>query len=132
LFLSTRPKEGWRNEDHWLYYDVHECDWYNYYTNGFYEIPESEIGPLFHVTNATAPCNKEGVYEHLWQVDNNLMGSLPEELYLLTSLKSLSLDRNKLEGTLSSQVGLLTNLEALALYNNAMVGTLPTELGLLT
>jgi Leucine-rich repeat (LRR) protein len=132
LYYRTSSEKPWVHDDHWLSYDVHECDWYNYHTHGFYGFPESETDSLYNVANDTAPCNEEGIYEHLWLVHNNLQGRLPKELYLLTSLKSLSFDRNELQGTLSSQVGLLTNLEALALYNNGMDGTLPTELGRLT
>lgn len=133
LFYSTNsPSGGWFEHDNWLSHDVHECEWYNYNTHGFYNIPENEEGLFYNVTNATAPCSKNGVYEHLWLLHNGLEGSLPEEFYLLTSLKSISLDRNQLQGSLSTHIGSLTNLEALALYTNEMTGSLPTQLGLLT
>jgi len=133
LFYSTNGASGeWFSDDNWIAHNVHECEWYNYNTHGFYAIPEIEEDRFYNVTNATAPCGGNGVYEHLWLVNNGLEGTLPEELYLLTSLKSISLDRNQLQGTLSTRIGGLANLEALALFTNEMTGSLPTQLGLLT
>jgi len=71
-----------------------------------------------------------GTLRHLWLVGNNLQGTIPEELFLLSSLKSISLDKNRLTGTLSSRIGQLTNLEALALHVNQLTGTIPREIGM--
>ena len=62
---------------------------------------------------------------------NNLHGSIPEELGLLTALTGLSLNRNQLTGTIPKQLGQLTAL-ILSLWSTHLTGTIPDELGLLT
>jgi Leucine-rich repeat (LRR) protein len=57
---------------------------------------------------------------------------LPDELYLLTNLQSLSLGMNELEATISSQVTQLQQLESLWLGFTPEGGTIPTELGVLS
>jgi Leucine-rich repeat (LRR) protein len=72
-------------------------------------------------------------FQHLWLWSNNLQGDLPPELFLLSSLQSVSLHSNQLlGGTLSTLIGQLTSLEALGVYTTDLSGTIPTELGTLT
>lgn len=87
-----------------------------------------------------------------------LTGTVPSELFGLTSLKTLILDRNDglnmtiptqigllsnltniatygnpyLQGPIPSEIGILTSLDSLRLYKNQLSGRLPTQLGLLT
>eukprot|EP00241_Pyramimonas_parkeae_P010838 CAMPEP_0114229812 /NCGR_PEP_ID=MMETSP0058-20121206/3118_1 /TAXON_ID=36894 /ORGANISM="Pyramimonas parkeae, CCMP726" /LENGTH=249 /DNA_ID=CAMNT_0001340935 /DNA_START=164 /DNA_END=916 /DNA_ORIENTATION=- len=63
---------------------------------------------------------------------NSLTGTVPTELGLLTGLYSMSLAYNALRGTLPSELGLLTRLVGMWFRNNSLSGTLPTELGLLS
>ena len=63
---------------------------------------------------------------------NELTGSIPSEIGLLTSLNSLNFAINELIGSIPSEIGLLTSLEELYLCYNALTGTIPSEIGLLT
>lgn len=136
LFFAT-DGHLWTNNTNWLNHTVHECNWYSkpdfaqkgkasQYLPGYMrEIhPSSEPTPTI--------CDKNGLYQHVWLDQNNLEGSLPEEIYMLTFLHTLSLGANQLHGTISSHIGQLTLLDGLVinqLQNNA--GTIPTEIGLL-
>ena len=67
---------------------------------------------------------------------NNLTGSLPGELSLLTELKELVIENSgaglrfkKLTGTIPAVLGELVNLEVLSLSENEFTGSIPLELG---
>lgn len=85
---------------------------------------------------------------------NNLIGVLPENIYDLTMLKLLWLDRNQLTGTLSeklfqfnlmenfrmgenseltgiitSEIGVMKNLNYFSLYNTKVSGPIPSSIG---
>jgi Leucine-rich repeat (LRR) protein len=77
-------------------------------------------------------CNDEGVIESLETESNNLSGSIPTELGVLTDLSRLALSKNTLSGTIPTEFGLLAELSHLFLGINDLNGTIPTELGLLT
>jgi hypothetical protein len=59
---------------------------------------------------------------------NNLNGTLPSELYALTSLQHLSVQANSLYGTIPSSLGQLNHLQILALSQNRLSGSLPESL----
>jgi Leucine-rich repeat (LRR) protein len=59
------------------------------------------------------------------EVENNLNGTLPSELYAMSSLEHLSLWGNSLQGTLSSFLGRLTRLLSLQLGENLLTGSFP-------
>ena len=117
LYFSTGG-DTWYNMTHWLSTDIHECFWFagsNPHMWGY----GGEEDPLYEVSSAMRPCrnmsnvydDEGGKYEHIWLSQNNLEGSIPRELYLLTSLRSISILGNKLEGTLSTSIGQLRALE---------------------
>jgi Leucine-rich repeat (LRR) protein len=56
-----------------------------------------------------------------------LVGSIPPELFLLTSLAYFNLESNELSGTLSIDVGKLQALQTLVLSNNRFEGTIPYD-----
>ena len=64
--------------------------------------------------------------------NNNLTGTIPPELGVLTSLTSLELSSNKLTGTIPPELSALANLTSLDLAFNELTGTIPPELGALT
>lgn len=64
-------------------------------------------------------------------VTNNVITTIPDELYSMTSLKSLFLSFNKIAGQISPEIGHLTNLRELYLFGNSITGRLPTHIGLL-
>lgn len=63
---------------------------------------------------------------------NSILGSIPSEIGLLTSLQSLHFYSNELSGTMPSEIGLLSNIETLRLSVNTISGSIPKELGFLS
>lgn len=120
LYYSTQGRL-WKENEHWLSYDHHECDWHA--KKDYTAYPVSE--------HAESPCNNETmVYERLWLPGNRLNGTLPEELYALMDLKSIDLFSNlALQGTISTQIGVLTNMDKLSFMMTGLTGTLPSEIG---
>ncbi|CAB9506883.1 Leucine Rich Repeat [Seminavis robusta] len=149
LYFATGG-QAWGDNTHWLNHSVHECDWFQQpsfalkhviamYASGYLA---GFLEPTDNSTTTITPCDSDGVYQHLWLDQNNLAGSLPTELYLLSSLQTLSMGRNsalqgvlffmrnQLEGSLPSELWQLTNLVHMALYGNPQLeGTVPTEIG---
>lgn len=64
--------------------------------------------------------------------DNELIGSIPQELGNLASLEWLYLPSNNLTGSIPPELGNLTNLTNLHLWGNDLTGSIPPELGNLT
>jgi hypothetical protein len=97
-----------------------------------------EVFPNLEYVKHESPCDfddeqqpQQPIYRHLWQFRNKLQGTIPDELFLLTNLKSLSLlAMVHMEGTLPTYIGQLTELEAFIFTGSRVSGTLPTELGL--
>jgi len=71
---------------------------------------------------------------NLYLPSNNLQGSLPSQIGLLTSLTSyLDFSQNTLSGSLPSQIGLLTGMVSyFDVWHNNINGTIPSQLGQLT
>lgn len=61
--------------------------------------------------------------------DNNLVGTLPEEIGNLDILNYLLLNANQLAGEIPASMGNLVNLEQLYLASNQLTGSIPLELG---
>ena len=59
---------------------------------------------------------------------NNLEGTLPVELFELSSLESLFLSHNKIKNAIPSELGLLVNLKHLDLGYNEISGQIPTTI----
>jgi hypothetical protein len=83
-------------------------------------------------------CEWEGVtctngkVTDLDKFDNNLKGTIPADIGLLTELVHLDLGNNTLSGPLPSTLGSLSKLTGLKLWTNELTGTIPTEFGKLT
>eukprot|EP00592_Proboscia_alata_P019869 CAMPEP_0194413768 /NCGR_PEP_ID=MMETSP0176-20130528/12348_1 /TAXON_ID=216777 /ORGANISM="Proboscia alata, Strain PI-D3" /LENGTH=1525 /DNA_ID=CAMNT_0039217333 /DNA_START=40 /DNA_END=4617 /DNA_ORIENTATION=- len=65
-------------------------------------------------------------------VNNKLTGTLPSELWQLTTLQEIWLSGNTFTGTMPALMGGLTNLEELHLAGNDLTGPIPAALGKLT
>jgi hypothetical protein len=137
LYFATNG-DTWMNNTNWLKHDVHECQWF---TQPSFALKHtiSKLFPqyldAFHPSSEPTPtsCDNKGLYQHLWLDQNALEGALPKEIFLLTSLQSLSLGSNQIHGTISSHVGQLTLLEGLSISDlKNQAGEIPRELGLLT
>lgn len=67
--------------------------------------------------------------EKLYLNNNQLQGSVPTEMGLVTELRDLNLHGNLLSGSLPSELGALTQTTDLVLDVNGFTGRIPTELG---
>jgi Leucine-rich repeat (LRR) protein len=60
---------------------------------------------------------------------NQLEGTLPPGLGLLTDVITISLRDNKFEGTIPTMLGKLDDVKILSLNHNNLIGSIPPELG---
>jgi hypothetical protein len=106
VFYYSTSGETWTKSYGWLT-GQDECTWFS-----------SAANPV---------CDESGVFLRLQLTDNNLAGSVPSELALLSdSLLALGfMNDEKVTGTL----GLLKNVESFIFQSTALSGTIPTELG---
>jgi len=73
-------------------------------------------------------CNGEKELTQIHLDEKGLIGMIPSELSVLSSLEILDLDENQLYGSIPSSLGLLRKLQVLDLDKNIMTGTLPESL----
>ncbi|CAB9520600.1 Leucine Rich Repeat [Seminavis robusta] len=135
LYYATNG-DMWANHQGWLNYSVHECDWFNNPDFAFQRVIHSAFVPgyleEFVYLEEEPSCDDDGLFKHLWLDGNTLEGTLPEELYMLTTLETFSVGFNEIDGTISSRVGQLTNLEGLDISDLLQAKVIPSEIGLLT
>jgi len=75
-------------------------------------------------------CNPQGLYSRIDLRSQNLSGTIPTEISLLSShLEFIFLFDNYIHGTLPTELALLHKLERLEVTRNLLEGTIPTELG---
>jgi hypothetical protein len=60
---------------------------------------------------------------------NNLVGSIPTQIALLSSLRVLNLNGGDLSGTIPTEIGIMKNLTKLLLESTKLTGTIPSEVG---
>lgn len=107
VYYSTNG-EGWINNTAWLS-ELDECSW---------------------MSKAEFVCDDSGRYIELDLMENNLVGTLPPELKVLSdSLRVINVRKNKLSGELpASTISDLTNLEVLDLSSNSFSGAVLPQL----
>jgi Leucine-rich repeat (LRR) protein len=106
IFKETEGS-GWKNSSGWLS-DTSPCNWFG------------------------VVCSGDSVVE-LNLPDNNLRGVIPQEISLLTNLKTLNLEFNHLSGRIPPELGNLSKLEFMFLTGNVgLSGSIPPEIGDLT
>ncbi len=75
-------------------------------------------------------CNKNEGVRYINLANNNLVGTIPEELALLEQLERLDLSSNDLRGTIPDALWSLANLTELSLgHNKNLGGTISTAIG---
>ena len=133
FYFATGGKKYWYNSTNWLDYGHHECDWY---AREFCSHLPSNCPPIPFPNPCMEqdPKNpKSGIYKYLWQWNNGLRGTLPPEIFWLTSLITTSTDVNSLlGGTLPSTIGLLSQIRVFTFGGAAFTRRIPTEIGLMT
>lgn len=107
LYYSTNGA-GWNNNDGWLS-TSHECTWY--------------WDDVFESTNISA-CDGDDRLLSLALYANNVSGSLPAEVELLTELREVYFGDNSIAGSLPSEIAKLTHLTQITLGNNTLTGTI--------
>ena len=73
-------------------------------------------------------CTNTGKIIWLHMDENNMVGSLPDELGGLTSLEEIIMDDNKLSGQIPGSLGSIATLQVIDLDNNTLSGELPENL----
>ena len=112
LYISTNG-DSWSNNQSWLS-DKDECFWFT--------------------RAAGSICDGKGRLQNLQLNYNNLDGSIPLEVGLLTSLESLDLSGGpvkRLTGPIPGTLVYLSLLKELRLPNNELTGIIATEIGTL-
>lgn len=61
--------------------------------------------------------------------DNNIGGTVPDEIYRISTLKKINLGHNSFSGQLKDIISGLKSLESLVLYHNQFTGRIPAEIG---
>mmetsp|Transcript_19745 Transcript_19745/g.28543 ORF Transcript_19745/g.28543 Transcript_19745/m.28543 type:complete len:604 (-) Transcript_19745:47-1858(-) len=110
LFFSTQGHQ-WVQNENWLSSES-PCTWFG--------------------VNCSTIDNRIDALTGIHLERNSLQGTLPDELYLLISLRTLNLKTNFINGRLPEQFYLLSNLEELDLRNVHLEGTLPSTLSRMT
>jgi hypothetical protein len=113
-FFYSTDGDNWTRSDQWLS-SANECLWF------------TSTGPGLQ-------CNAAGMYTSLEINFNNLNGSIPAELGLLSgSLKAINLirmgDGPLITGAIPSELGLLSELESVDFRGNQLEGRIPSEIG---
>ena len=125
LYLNTGG-DNWTNNDNWL-------DSLQFINNPVMPLG-TDVGTWYGVTTDLDGCvtciDMDGNPDCAWPADggNNLTGSIPAEIGLLSELKILRLRDNELSGSIPSEIGDLTNLTYLGLVSNEISGEIPPEI----
>ncbi len=123
----------------------------NTWGHGFARLPSPDREALVALYNATGGANwtnndgwltdapigqwhgattdASGRVTRLDLADNQLTGSIPDELGSLSSLEVLDLNDNQLTGEIPTSLGSIANLVQLQITGNQLTGTIPAELG---
>jgi hypothetical protein len=112
---------------YWVLTNVHECFWQGV-TCVDSVVTEIRLQSL-DLPGKIPP--EIGILRNLTSLDlseNQLVGSIPEELYEMTKLEKIFLYKNRLTGTLSPSIGNLSNVTHLHLSHNYLSGSLPTTM----
>ena len=100
-----------------LYFSMGGNDWYK---------SEGIVGSQNHCTDTpeTVICDDNNRIVELRLGNNNLHGTIPEEIQHLPFLRHLSLENNYLEGTMPSVLGLSLSLEEMWVQDTNITGSL--------
>ncbi|ETR71715.1 MAG: hypothetical protein OMM_07935, partial [Candidatus Magnetoglobus multicellularis str. Araruama] len=100
LYISTNG-DNWTDKSNWNGYPDTECTWFG------------------------IQCDNNQIIG-INMFDNNLVGTIPSEIYSLTQLQKLNLSENQLTGSISENIANLSQLTELNLSSNELSGELPS------
>ncbi|CAB9512353.1 Leucine rich repeat N-terminal domain [Seminavis robusta] len=146
-YSSNGDGDGWGNKTNWLNVSVHQCNWdfimpnnLQYHANHGNRYDEYKYidGPCVP-KNASMVGNYSTAMDvayhddflYLALVGQELDGSIPPEIAMLTSLKMIQFDSTTMEGPIPTILANLTGLRELYIYDT-FTGTIPTELAQLS
>lgn len=104
LFYCEFNGDNWLEQELWVS-EIHECDWY------------TMVG--------MDPCSREEEFRIIRNYGQQLRGTLPPELSLMSSLWELTLSDNLISGTIPTDLAKLYQLDTLQLSFNLFEGPLP-------
>mmetsp|Transcript_29808 Transcript_29808/g.45696 ORF Transcript_29808/g.45696 Transcript_29808/m.45696 type:complete len:730 (-) Transcript_29808:93-2282(-) len=128
LYYATEG-DRWVDNHGWLGATI-ESDWYGINTDLSITATSQEIKKV----NADEVSRSVRNVEDVLSIDlalNDLRGSIPQELFLLSNLKSLFLNDNQLTGYIPTLISKLSNLERIWIQDNELEGIIPAELWLM-
>jgi hypothetical protein len=85
------------------------------------------LDPAFAGVYCGTDSNNETFVNRVVLVSNNLRGTLPWELVLLTDLEYIDISDNRVTGPIPTRINELTKLGTLSAYINDLTGPLPTS-----
>ena len=130
LYAAT-DGPNWKDAENWLT-DAPLADWHGVDTDDQGRVTELHLS--FNDLAGSIP-HELGMLTSLTKLSlrfNALTGPIPPELGHLTSLTELNLQWNNLTGPVPPEFGNLTNLTWLSLQRNNLTGPIPPEFGNLT
>jgi len=126
LYFATNGNDSWMRKDNWLNPDISLCRWY----------PGTQCDRSGTVTLQNQGLSSEEENRKILMLDlrsNQLNGTLPDEIALLSTLQVLTLDDNSLlVGSLSSSIGSLISLQEFSAPRVGFTGSFPSSLSQLT
>jgi len=111
---------------------THECDWHGVTCSEDTGVPTA-LGLVNNNLMGTIP-EEIGFFQNLTLLElfqNNVGGTIPESVYTLEHLTKFYVYGNVIQGTLSTAIGNLKKLTHLSLRTNNFEGPIPSEIGLL-
>jgi hypothetical protein len=132
LYFSTNG-DRWLNSTGW-FTNNNECEWFSTATSGSYCDNLGRVTSIDLASNnlvGTIPSELVLLSENINFVrfeGNTLMGGLPSVLRAMTSLERFHVHRNFLSGMLPTDLGGLSQLRSLRLGQNRFLGTIPWQL----
>jgi len=115
LYYATNPNNiSWTTSSLWLT-DANECKWYS----------TSESADICTTNSTSTDKDSVSIVDNMYTVldlrQNGLNGRIPDEISLLTNLRTIRLGNNALTGSIPSHLTTLMRLEYLDLSSNQLV-----------
>jgi len=118
LYFTTNGTEWLRNAS--FLSNQHVCYW----NETLYDDNNNSDTSSTSITGVTS-CTDDGRITAISLGNNNLQGSIPYEIGMISSLQSLFLQNNSLTGTIPSSIESLPRLQLFWAFDNVLTGSVP-------